>query len=114
MKIAAVTNNGKTISTHFGQASHYVVVTVEDGKVTAREMREKMGHQDFIREGESEGEGGHGHGRGHGCGGAGQKRHARMISTIADCDVLVSRGMGRGIYEHLKREGIPPYSDDCR
>jgi len=33
MKIAAVTNNGKTIGRHFGRALHYVVVTVEEGRV---------------------------------------------------------------------------------
>ena len=36
MKIAAVTDDGKTISAHFGRARYYVVVTVEDGKVTER------------------------------------------------------------------------------
>ena len=51
MKIAVITDNGKTISRHFGRAPHYVVVTVENGKVIAREMREKVGHQDFSREG---------------------------------------------------------------
>jgi predicted Fe-Mo cluster-binding NifX family protein len=34
MKIAAITDDGRTISQHFGRASHYMVVTIEDGKIT--------------------------------------------------------------------------------
>jgi predicted Fe-Mo cluster-binding NifX family protein len=44
MKIAAVSDDGTTISAHFGRAPFYVVVTVEDGRIVARETRDKMGH----------------------------------------------------------------------
>ncbi len=50
MKIAVITENGKTISQHFGRAPYYLVFTIEDGKITNREMREKMGHQHFANE----------------------------------------------------------------
>ena len=43
MKIAAVSEDGVTISQHFGRAPFYVVVTVEDGKIVSREKRDKMG-----------------------------------------------------------------------
>ena len=33
MKIAAVSDDGTTISQHFGRAPFYVVVTVEDGRI---------------------------------------------------------------------------------
>ena len=48
MKIAAITDDGQTISQHFGRAPYYVVVTVEDGKVVQHEQREKLGHSHFA------------------------------------------------------------------
>lgn len=109
MKIAAVSDDGRTISQHFGRAPFYVVVTVEEGQVTGREVREKMGHAHFA------GEHHHGHGpdpRGHGFDPAAQSRHARMIAAIADCEVLLARGMGAGAYESLRQAGICPILTD--
>ena len=52
MKIAVITDDGKTISQHFGRALHYQVLTIEEGKVVDREMRDKLGHSQFsaVRE----------------------------------------------------------------
>jgi predicted Fe-Mo cluster-binding NifX family protein len=110
MKIAIITNNGKTIGRHFGRALHYAVVTVENGEVIARETREKVGHQDFSRDraGKSEHEHGHGSGHHHGFGAGAQSRHARMIASIADCEVVLARGMGAGMYRNLQQAGIRP------
>ncbi|MEN6409046.1 MAG: cupin domain-containing protein, partial [Anaerolineaceae bacterium] len=44
MKIAFITDDGKSISQHFGRASYYLVLTVEEGKIVNREMRSKLGH----------------------------------------------------------------------
>ena len=113
MKIAAVTDDGRTISAHFGRATHYVVVTVADGKVVDRELRVKPGHRDFVGEDggeqqhdhEHEQEHGQGRGRGqgreqgqgHGFGRHSESRHARMLAVIQDCDVVLARGMGMGM-----------------
>ena len=51
MKIAAITDDGKTISQHFGRAPYYVVVTVEEGKIANFELRDKLGHARFQAEG---------------------------------------------------------------
>jgi len=48
MKIAAVSDDGVTLSQHFGRAPLYVVVTVENGQVVDRETREKSGHHIFA------------------------------------------------------------------
>jgi len=111
MKIAAVSDDGVTISQHFGRAPFYVVITVEEGRVTGREVREKMGHAHFAGEPHY----GHEHGadpRGHGFDPAAQSRHARMVGAIADCDVLLARGMGAGAYESLRQAGIRPVLTD--
>jgi predicted Fe-Mo cluster-binding NifX family protein len=50
MKIAVITDDGQTISQHFGRAAHYLVLPVEDGWITGRELRDKLGHQQFASE----------------------------------------------------------------
>ena len=83
MKIAAVSEDGVTISQHFGRAPFYVVVTVENGQIVAREQRDKMGHAQFAGEPHAE-EAQGGDPRGHGFDVAAQDRHSRMVSAIAD------------------------------
>jgi hypothetical protein len=51
IRIAAVSEDGVTISQHFDRAPIYVVVRVEDGRIVARETRDKLGHAQFAAEG---------------------------------------------------------------
>jgi predicted Fe-Mo cluster-binding NifX family protein len=50
MKIAAITDDGKTISLHFGRAPYYQVLTVENGQILERELRNKLGHTYFANQ----------------------------------------------------------------
>jgi len=111
MKIAAVSEDGVTISRHFGRAPFYVVVTVENGKIISRETRDKMGHNQFAGEAH-EGHGQEADPRGHGFDPAAQNRHVRMAAAIADCQVLLAQGMGAGAYESMKQAGISPMVTD--
>jgi predicted Fe-Mo cluster-binding NifX family protein len=117
MKIAVVTDDGNTIHRHFGRAKFYVMVTVEDGQITAREQVEKAGHHNHG--------GGHGevhlhddhdhdhdHEGGHGFGQGAAQRHADMFAPLAGCDVLLSRGMGRGAHAGLTQIGVKPIITD--
>lgn len=110
MKIAIVTDNEKTISQHFGRASHYMVVTIEDGKIVNREMREKMGHAQFQVEHNED----HHHegGEQHGYGVTADHKHGRMAETITDCEAVLCRGMGMGAYENMKARNIRPVVTD--
>jgi len=111
MKIAAVSEDGVTISQHFGRAPFYVVVTVEHGQIVSREQRDKLGHAHFAGEPHEE----HGHAadpRGHGFDPAAQNRHARMAAAISDCDVLLARGMGAGAYQSMEQARIRPILTD--
>jgi predicted Fe-Mo cluster-binding NifX family protein len=99
MKIAFVTEDGQTISQHFGRALYYAVITVEDGQITGRQQRDKFAHQ--------HGPGEHQHGAGH-QGAEADKTHNQMLSPIGDCEVLLSRGMGYGAYLSLQQAGIKP------
>ena len=42
MKIVIATDDGRTVSMHFGRAAKYAVLTVEYGVIVARELREKL------------------------------------------------------------------------
>jgi len=111
MKIAAVSDDGTTISQHFGRAPFYVVVAVEDGRIVSREKRDKLGHAQFAGEPHAE-EHRENDPRGHGFDTAAQNRHARMAAAIADCEVLLARGMGAGAYESMRQAGIRPVVTD--
>jgi len=109
MKIAAITEDGTTLSQHFGRAPYYVVVTAEDGEVMGKETRDKPGHNSFAPHQPHSA-----HEEGHGFGAKAQSRHASMAEPIADCQVLIAGGMGWGAYENLKSRGIEAIVTDIK
>jgi predicted Fe-Mo cluster-binding NifX family protein len=104
MKIAAITDDGRTISQHFGRAPYYLVATVENGAIVNREMRDKLGHAHFADEPHE----GDQPGQPHGFGPAAQNRHVQMAEAIADCQALLCGGMGAGAYQSMVQRGIQP------
>ena len=108
MRVAVVTDDGKTVSSHFGRATHFLVATVEDGKIIGRELREKVGHGRFANEPHDA----EPSGRPHGMGLHAQARHGQMLEPIADCEALLCGGMGYGAYENVKQRGIRPVVTD--
>lgn len=89
MKIAAVTEDGLTLSSHFGMAPEYRVYTVEDGRVVSEETRLKPHHS---RHPDHQ----HGHSGG----------HADMFAPLADCSVLLCGGMGTPAYQKALDAGL--------
>ncbi len=108
MKIALITDDGKTISQHFGRANYYLVVNVENSQIVNREMRDKLSHSHFTNEPHDP----EIPGQPHGFSPASQDRHAQMAQAIIDCEVLLCRGMGMGAYESMKVYGIRPIVTD--
>jgi predicted Fe-Mo cluster-binding NifX family protein len=123
MKIACITEDGQTISQHFGRAPYYLVLTIENDTVVHKEMRDKLGHQHFAAEesaptapGSVIGNRSYGnaaqaqveHGPRHGTDPASHDRHVSMAQAIADCQVLLCRGMGYGAYQSMQQFGIVP------
>ena len=102
MKIAVVSDDGTTVSQHFGRASLYVVVTVQDGKIVSKENRAKAGHHTFAGGQHAETPPGERHGYDAGA----QSKHATMAQAIDDCQVLIAGGMGWGAYDSMKSRGI--------
>lgn len=118
-KIAAVTDDGNTISAHFGRATKYVVLIVEEDAITSRELRDKANHHDFHPEGPGHQAidvqpSGHKHEPGHGHGKHSAEKHRRMFEAIPDCQILLARGMGQGAYRGLEQMGIRPILTDIK
>ncbi|MGD0395757.1 MAG: NifB/NifX family molybdenum-iron cluster-binding protein [Nitrososphaerales archaeon] len=118
MKVAVVTDDGKTISPHFGMAQSYLVYDIENGAVKGKEMRPKAGH----RQGGMEHLGGterHSLGSGHHQGPEETSTHQSMLSNVRDCAALIARGMGWGMHDAIIQSGIKPfvtesvYADDA-
>jgi predicted Fe-Mo cluster-binding NifX family protein len=97
MKIAAVSEDQRTIAQHFGRAPYYVVVTVEGEAVLARETRPKAGHRDFVAADPGP-----------------DAKHRAMAQSVADCTVLLAGGMGGGAFAALQAAGIEPVLTDER
>ncbi|MGO9178929.1 MAG: NifB/NifX family molybdenum-iron cluster-binding protein [Candidatus Limnocylindrales bacterium] len=102
MKVAIVTEDGHSVSQHFGRAPYYAVLTVERETIVARELRPKAaphlagGHDAHVASAP------------HGTDPVSQARHNQMAAVVADCAVLVVGGMGRGAYERVAALGLRP------
>lgn len=111
MKIAIVSDDGQTISRHFGRAENYIVVSYEQDRIIERTSLPKIG----ICDSSHRHHGRHEHGsdpRGSGFGHRSKVSHEQMFENIGDCDILLSRGMGRGAYLDLQQLGIRPIITD--
>jgi predicted Fe-Mo cluster-binding NifX family protein len=104
MKIAAITDDGKWISQHFGRAPYYLVLTIENGQIVGRELRDKLGHTHFVDQPhESEQSS-----QPHGMNASSHNKHLQMAEAIADCEALLCGGMGMGAYQSMVVCGIKP------
>ena len=109
MKIAIITDDEKNISQHFGRAIYYAVLTIENGQIVQREMREKLSHKHVANESHehtSESD------QRHGFDPASQSLHGQMSQAITDCEALICGGMGAGGYESIRERGIRPIITD--
>jgi predicted Fe-Mo cluster-binding NifX family protein len=102
VKIAVISDDGLTVSQHFGRAEMYVVLTIEDGQILAEETRPKVGHGAFVSQphADLDAQGRHGFGVG------AQSRHQQMAEAVGDCQALIVGGMGWGAQESLQQLGI--------
>jgi predicted Fe-Mo cluster-binding NifX family protein len=96
MKIAVATENGTTVSKHFGQATQYLIVNTENGKILDHEIRPKIAHLHSDCSKHKKCTCGC---RNQSCEASVYDRHRTMIITILDCSVLLVGGMGWGVRE---------------
>lgn len=90
MKIAIASDDGKFISSHFGRAEGFVIFEIQDRQVKFSEFRPNSFTGNALgMEGLQGGD-----------------KHKIIIEALKDCDVVISKGMGRRLYEDLKEAGI--------
>lgn len=94
MKIAIASDDGKTIAGHFGRTRGFVIYDIEKGAVTNRAYR----INDFT-----------GHARGLSNAGHEMDRHGPILEALKGCKAVISRGMGRRIYNDLQSAGIEAF-----
>ena len=97
MKIAVVSDDRKTIASHFGRTRGFEIFGIEDGKIGDREYRPNT----FT-----------GHARGFEGADHAVDRHGPILAALADCKVVISHGMGRRIYDDLKQADIEVFITD--
>ena len=102
MKIAAVSDDGVTISQHFGRAPFYVVLTIEGGRVIAREKRDKLGHAHFAGE-PHEGHTHDGTAQRHGFDPAAQGGMRPVVTDMADIGEAVEAYVAGTLTDHLEK-----------
>ena len=107
MKIAVITDDGNTVSQHFGRAAYYKNFTIEKNQVIESQLVNKLGHNQFSGEAHEE----H-HGEAHGMDEEHHNRHAQMADPITGCTALICGGMGMGAYESMRRLNIQPIVTD--
>ena len=111
MKVAVVTDDNKTISPHFGRAIYYLVYEIDgEGKIIGKETRPKSSHnhQEVVGlhrvSGVNAGPVSHHEGAS-----SEALLHDKMLSNVRDCEALISRGMGAGMYGSIRHLGIKPF-----
>jgi predicted Fe-Mo cluster-binding NifX family protein len=91
-KIAAVTEDGEKISSHFGMASAYQVFTIEDHQILNETQLPKPHHAHHPQN--------EGHHEGH------SGNHDDMFAPVEDCQVLLCGGMGEPAYQRALAAGL--------
>jgi predicted Fe-Mo cluster-binding NifX family protein len=91
-KIAFPTDDGETISRHFGQAAQFKVLTLSDGRLGPSELRDKASHRhdDHAATG-------------------GTHPGQQMVGVVSDCQVVISGGMGAPMLARLEAAGLKVY-----
>ena len=97
MRIAVPTNDGTSISEHFGRSAAFLVFDIDNGRIGNHAVR-----TNHARHSHEQGSCGP-HSEGHE-----PHSHAGILESLAGCDVVICTGMGRRAAEALKSGGITP------
>jgi len=89
IKVAIPTDDGETISRHFGQAKFFKIITLENEQIVSSEMRQKATHQhgDYSQS-------------------AAMHPGQKMVEDLAGCQVLISGGMGEPALNRATAAGL--------
>jgi predicted Fe-Mo cluster-binding NifX family protein len=95
MRIAIPTNDGTSISEHFGRSAAFLIFEAENGQIKSREMKTNGAQYSHAQ-----GTGDHHspHNKAH--------SHAGILAALDGCEVVICAGMGQGAAEALKAGGV--------
>lgn len=99
MKVAVATDDGKVISSHFGRTKGFAIFDVdESGSIEMTYVENNFTNHalGFIHQDDS----------------SHNKKHERILRALIGCNIVISNGMGRKIYEDLMNAGIRPLITD--
>jgi predicted Fe-Mo cluster-binding NifX family protein len=97
MRIAVPTNDGTSISAHFGRSAAFLVYEIENGQIKSCELRTNAAQHSNAQSSCGDGSGQHQ-----------PHSHAEIVSSLSGCDVVICAGMGWRAAEALKSSGIAP------
>ncbi|MFC2131009.1 NifB/NifX family molybdenum-iron cluster-binding protein [Bacteroidota bacterium] len=97
MRIAVASDDGMKISSHFGQTKGFAIIDInDDGKMNKSYIKNTFtGHARGMHNS-------HDH----------TNKHQTILNALTGCDVVISNGMGRKIYDDLTNAGIKPIITD--
>jgi predicted Fe-Mo cluster-binding NifX family protein len=95
MRIAVPTNDGTSISEHFGRSAAFLIFETESGKIKSHRLTSNVGkHSHPQGEHKDPSTGVHFH------------DHTGILTTLQGCEMLICAGMGHGAAEALKGRGM--------
>ncbi|MBN2118777.1 MAG: hypothetical protein JW730_19565 [Anaerolineales bacterium] len=101
MRIAVITEDGRTVSQDLDRAPYYLVLTAEDDEIVDCELRGRPGNlQSQVKSYEDSNRA------------VARDRYTCTAGVIADCQVLLCRGMSLDVYEDMQARGIRPVISD--
>jgi len=103
VRIAVASDDGARVAQHTGRCAGFVVYEVLDKTAQRLEYRENRftAHARGECAGESDAAAGHAHHAHH--------SHAALVDALADCCVLVTRGLGPRLVADLAARGVDAY-----
>lgn len=93
MRIAVATDDGISISRHFGRSAAFAIF--EYAKQTLKLLEQRVNNFGHHKRGECD----HNHE-------AGNHSHESFIEALKDCQAVICRGMGRRAQTDLREKGI--------
>lgn len=97
MRVAVASEDGVSISHHFGRSRCFLVFEIEDKKVVGQSLRDNT----FTAHARGECQEGQPHEHHHG--------HGPVVAALKDCEVVLCYGMGWRAAEDLKQNGIQAF-----
>lgn len=96
MKIAVASDDQITIARHFGRTGGFLIAELENDQIISRTYRPNNFTHHQVHHPE------HGDRQEH----SQPHSHDAILENLADCSYVISRGMGRRLYDDLRQAGI--------